>query len=215
MTVGGPLGITFPLPSTSTTTNPSSTSTTPPTATSTLPPSTNLPVTSHYGGGTPPPSTQTCSQACAIAIPVVLLSLLTLGLAFAYFKYRHHKLPTRDAAVPLKSAIAAGSAPAKADPVAAGHGPDRGTYAQRVRGFFNRYEGPHRAGAGGESRGGKEFSTLRQSGRRDVWTEGDVDLEAGRELGHGRSGSVVSAGSETTLAEELAEGDSGVRKLEP
>ena len=115
----------------------------------------------------------------------MLLSLLALGLLFAYFKYRRYARSTRNAP-PLKSAVAAGSAP-----VRTGHSEERGTYAQRVRGWFGKREG--------------------KSGRRELQEGGSVDLEAGREVGHGRSGSV---GSELTLAETLAEGEPGLRKME-
>ncbi|MCJ1432906.1 hypothetical protein MMC27_002264 [Xylographa pallens] len=214
MTVGPPLAFPFPSPSatvsTSTTPSSSSSSSTAPTTATSTPsttPSTTLPITNHYGGGAPPPSTQTCNQTCAIAIPVILLSLLCIGLAVAYFKHRHHKPP-------LKSAIAAGSASADAGYVPTSHNPGRGTCAERMRSFFSKREGLEEAGAAGQSGRGTRFSTLRQSVRRDPRTRGYVDLEAGREGGHGRNGSEASAGSELTLAEALAEGDSEARKLD-
>ena len=79
-----------------------------------------------------------------------------------------------------------------------------------MRGFFNKYEGPAPTGTVSESGDSRAFSTLRQSVRRDPRTKGYVDLEAGYELGHSRTGSVAS---ETTLAEALAEGKSEERKL--
>ncbi|MCJ1317611.1 hypothetical protein MMC15_002936 [Xylographa vitiligo] len=222
MTVGPPLAFDFPLPISPPTTtlssssSSSSTSSSSSSSTATSTPSTVLPLTNHYGGDAPLSSTQTCSTACAIAIPVVLLSLLTIGLLFAYFKHRHHGPPTP----PVKSAIAAGSAPAstptRADPLPAGDVPSRGTCAQRMRSFFNsKNGGPERVGAAGEGGRGANFSTRRQSAGHDPWAEGYVDLEAGqelgREMGHGRSGSEVS---ELTLTEALAERGSGERKLE-
>ncbi|MCJ1388402.1 hypothetical protein MMC18_001249 [Xylographa bjoerkii] len=209
MTVGPPLGFDLPSPSatiTATSTpSPSSFS-----SSSSSTPTSISPITNHYGGSDAPlSSTQTCSTACAIAIPVVLLSLLTLGFVLAYFKHRH---PTRTPS-PLNSAIAAGSASAKADPAPAGHVPDRVTFAQRMRGFFNKYESPARTGAVRESGGRKSHSTLRQSVRRDPRTKGYVDLEAGHGLGHGRSGSSMSGESEMTLTEALAEGELEDRKL--
>ncbi|MCJ1397843.1 hypothetical protein MMC11_001039 [Xylographa trunciseda] len=206
MTVGPSLGFNLS-PSASTTSTNSTTS--PPTttsATSTTSPSPILPTTNHYGGGAPLPSTQTCNTACAIAIPILLLALLTLGVLFAHFKHRHHQKRA------LASAIAAGSAPANADPACEDRVPDRDTFVQRVRGFCGvTSKGPAAAAAAQtgtlrESRGGRGFSTLRQSVRRDPRARGYVDLEAGQELGHVRSGSAASGASEVTLTEGLVEG---------
>ncbi|MCJ1284464.1 hypothetical protein MMC26_003796 [Xylographa opegraphella] len=198
MTFVPPLASPFDSPSATSTTTSTSTSTT--TSPSTTPPSTTtptLPITNHYGGALPPPSTQTCTQACTIALPVILVSLLILGLLFAYYKHRHHTpLARRAPRPPLKSAIAAGSVAPTV------HKTDRSvSLAQRVRGFFASKEGRERIGVVGEE--GK-FATLRQSVRRDPRARGYVDLEAGRE----REGSERYAGSEVTLAEALAEGGS-------
>ena len=82
-----------------------------------------------------------------------------------------------------------------------------------MRRLFGKREGEREAGAVGEGERGERFATLRRSVRRDPRARGyvDLDLEAGEGGGRSRDG---SGGSEVTLAEAVAEGDSAARKVD-
>ncbi|MCJ1472106.1 hypothetical protein MMC13_000753 [Lambiella insularis] len=160
---------------------------------------------------------QTCNTACAISIPVILVSLLCIGLLYAWWHHRKSKRtsPQKYHAAPLASAVAAGSNGAhsstssatlaspelsSAELKATTKATNQGSLAQRFRGLFVKSSRP----ASGEVISdieGKQTSTLRGSFRRDPRKSGYVDLEAGH--AQNRYSSVMSgAVGEFTFGEE-------------